>query len=76
MIIPGNMGTSEAGNMLVLGSLGLGSSNGLALALARRLRAWFWNVIGLAILYFRTFVFDPVSAGCTGNRGTDSGGSQ
>ena len=76
MIIPGNMGTSEAGNMLVLGSLGLGSSNGLALALARRLRAWFWNVIGLAILYFWTFVFDPGSAGGTGNRGTDSGGSQ
>ena len=73
MIIPGNMGTSEAGNMLVLGSLGLGSSNGLALALARRLRAWFWTVIGLAILYFRTFVFDPVAAGGTGNRGTDSG---
>ena len=59
--------------MLVLGSLGLGSSNGLALALARRLRAWFWNVIGLAILYFRNFVFDPVSAGGTENRGTDSG---
>ena len=73
MIIPGNMGTSEAGNMFVLGSLGLGSSNGLALALARRLRAWFWTVIGLAILYFRTFVFDPVSTGGTGNRGTDSG---
>ncbi len=72
-IVPGNLGASEAGNMLLLGGLGLGSSNGLALALARRLRGWFWTVAGLAILYLRTFVFDPVSVGGTKNHGTSSG---
>lgn len=64
-IVPGNLGASEAGNMLLLAGLGLGSSNGLALALARRLRGWFWTVVGLAILYFRAFVFDPVSTAST-----------
>ena len=48
--------------MLLLACLGLGSSNGLALALARCRGGCFWTVVGLAILYLRTLVFDLLSA--------------
>lgn len=49
--IPGNLGASEGGNMLILQSLGLGAANGLTLAVARRLRGLSWAAVGLAILY-------------------------
>jgi phosphatidylglycerophosphate synthase len=43
---PGNIGTYEGGNMLIGKMLGLSSAGGLALALARRLRALFWAAVG------------------------------
>ena len=43
---PGNIGTYEGGNMLIGKLFGLTSASGLALALARRLRALFWTAVG------------------------------
>ncbi len=43
---PGNIGTYETGNMLIGKLFGLTSASGLALALARRLRALFWTAAG------------------------------
>jgi uncharacterized protein (TIRG00374 family) len=45
--VPGNIGTLEASNMIVLEALGL--PGGGALALARRVRALFWAGLGLAL---------------------------
>ena len=43
---PGNLGTYEGGNMLIVKMFGLTGATGLTLALARRLRAIFWAAIG------------------------------
>jgi phosphatidylglycerophosphate synthase len=43
---PGNVGTYEAGNVLVTKLLGVTTSSGLTLALCRRARAIFWAVVG------------------------------
>jgi uncharacterized protein (TIRG00374 family) len=43
---PGNIGTYEGGNMLIVKLLGLSGAAGLTLALTRRLRALFWAAIG------------------------------
>jgi phosphatidylglycerophosphate synthase len=54
---PGNIGTYEGGNMLIVRMFGLGGATGLTLALIRRLRALFWAGIGslcLIILAKRT----------------------
>ncbi len=51
VVIPGNIGASEGGNMIILESLGLGGANGLTLALARRLRGLFWAAVGLMVIY-------------------------
>ncbi len=51
MVIPGNIGASEGGTMIILESLGLGGANGLTLAIARRLRGLFWAAVGLMIMY-------------------------
>ena len=61
-LVPGNLGTSEAGNMLLLSSLQMGAGNGVVLALARRLRGWAWAVVGMVILFFHAFVLNTVRA--------------
>ena len=43
---PGNIGTYEAGNVLIGKLFGLGSAAALALGLSRRLRALFWAAVG------------------------------
>jgi uncharacterized protein (TIRG00374 family) len=43
---PGNIGTYEGGNMLIVKMFGLTGATGLTLALVRRLRALFWAAMG------------------------------
>src|SRR5277367_5808946 len=43
---PGNLGTYEGGNMLIVKMFGLTAATGLTLALVRRLRALFWAAMG------------------------------
>jgi phosphatidylglycerophosphate synthase len=43
---PGNIGTYEGGNMLIAKLFGLTAAAGLTLALARRVRAFFWAAVG------------------------------
>ena len=43
---PGNIGTYEGGNVLIAGLFGLNGAVGLAVAVARRLRAIFWAAVG------------------------------
>ena len=43
---PGNIGTYEGGNVLIAGLLGLSGAVGLAVAVARRIRAIFWAAVG------------------------------
>jgi uncharacterized protein (TIRG00374 family) len=52
-INPGNIGTYEGGNMLIVKMFGLSAATGLTLAFIRRLRALFWAGVGglcLAVL--------------------------
>jgi phosphatidylglycerophosphate synthase len=51
---PGNIGTYEGGNMLIGKIFSLSSTTAMALALARRLRAFFWTVVGGLCLVFLT----------------------
>jgi phosphatidylglycerophosphate synthase len=51
---PGNVGTYEGGNMLISRVLSFGTATGLALALARRLRAFFWTTVGGVCLFLLT----------------------
>ena len=51
---PGNVGTYEGGNMLIGKIFGLTNATGLALAFARRLRAFFWTVVGGVCLLWLT----------------------
>src|SRR5258708_4220198 len=44
---PGNIGTYEAGTMLIGKMFGLSSATGLAFGLSRRLRSFFWAAVGL-----------------------------
>jgi len=47
---PGNVGTYEAGNMLITKIFGISVTSGLTLALCRRARALFWAAIGAVCL--------------------------
>lgn len=47
---PGNVGTYEAGNMLIAGMFGITGATGLTLALCRRARALFWAGVGAMCL--------------------------
>jgi phosphatidylglycerophosphate synthase len=47
---PGNVGTYEAGNVLITRLLGITGTSGLTLALCRRVRAMFWAAIGVLCL--------------------------
>ena len=51
---PGNFGTFEGGNMLIGKMFGLSAATGLTLALARRLRAFFWTAVGGICLFILT----------------------
>lgn len=51
MINPGNVGTYEGGNMLMLQLFGFTGALGLSLALTRRLRALFWGAAGAVCLF-------------------------
>jgi phosphatidylglycerophosphate synthase len=51
---PGNVGTYEGGNILISKMLSFSSATGLALALARRLRAFFWTAVGAVCLFLLT----------------------
>ncbi len=48
---PGNIGTYEGGNLLIARMLGLTSTVGLMVAVARRLRAIFWTAVGGVCLF-------------------------
>ncbi len=51
---PGNIGTYETGNMLIGKIFSLSNAAGLALAMARRLRALFWTAVGCICLLLLT----------------------
>jgi uncharacterized protein (TIRG00374 family) len=53
-INPGNFGTFEGGNMLIGKMFGLSAPIGLTLALARRMRAFFWTAVGGICLFMLT----------------------
>jgi uncharacterized protein (TIRG00374 family) len=46
MFNPGNIGTYEGGNMLIVRMFGLSGAAGLTLSVTRRLRALFWAAVG------------------------------
>jgi phosphatidylglycerophosphate synthase len=51
---PGNIGTYESGTVLIGKVFGLSNAAGLALAIARRLRALFWTTVGCSCLVLLT----------------------
>lgn len=51
---PGNIGTYEAGNVLIGKMFGLSTAAGFALGLSRRVRALFWAAVGGAVLFLVT----------------------
>lgn len=67
---PGNIGTYEGGNMLIGKIFGLSSSTAIALAFARRLRAFFWTVVGGVCLVFLTRARKNIDLGGIANGGT------
>jgi hypothetical protein len=55
LLIPGNVGTYEAGNMMILRLLGFPASIGLTLALLRDVRRLFWIGAGLVLFLISDF---------------------
>jgi hypothetical protein len=51
--VPFRLGVDEAGSAMVARALALDPAIGVALALVRRLRILFWNVVGLVLLAMR-----------------------
>jgi len=51
---PGNIGTYETGNMLIVKIFGVTNAAGLALAMTRRLRSLFWTAVGCISLALLT----------------------
>ena len=51
---PGNIGTYEGGNMLIVKMFGLTAATGFTLAFIRRLRALFWAAVGGVCLFMLT----------------------
>ena len=60
---PGNIGTYEGGNILIGKVFSLSSSTAMALALTRRLRAFFWTAVGGVCLVFLTRATKNVDLG-------------
>jgi hypothetical protein len=58
-INPGNLGTYEAGTMLIVKMFGLTAAIGLSLGVARRLRALFWTSVGGICLLILTRSRNP-----------------
>lgn len=52
-LVPAHLGISEGGTALLAGTLGLGASYGLGLAIMRRVRATAWGAVGLLLLWQR-----------------------
>ena len=48
VVSPGNFGTYEGGNILIVNLFGVSGTAGLTLALCRRARALFWAAVGAA----------------------------
>jgi uncharacterized protein (TIRG00374 family) len=48
--VPGNLGTHEAGTVMIFSFLGLSADSAMAFALLRRIRQIFWIALGLCIL--------------------------
>jgi glycosyltransferase 2 family protein len=48
--VPGNLGTHEAGTLMIFSFLGLSADSAMAFALLRRVRQIFWIALGLGIL--------------------------
>jgi phosphatidylglycerophosphate synthase len=72
---PGNIGTYEAGNVLIGKMFGLSTAAGLALGLSRRVRALFWAAVGGVVLFLVTRSSQrrksqPVSGVANGSRGS------
>jgi hypothetical protein len=53
ILIPARVGVSEGGSALLADTLGFAASQGLSLALMRRVRALIWAGVGLALLPFQ-----------------------
>lgn len=50
IVVPGRLGVAEGGSALLADALGFAASQGLSLALMRRIRALTWAGVGLALL--------------------------
>jgi phosphatidylglycerophosphate synthase len=66
--IPGNIGTYEGGNVLIASLFGITAAVGLAVAVARRLRAIFWAAIGGLLLVMLSRSNEPRDSGDDGTR--------
>ena len=69
---PGNIGTYEGGNVLIASLFGITGAVGLAVAVARRLRAVFWAAIGGLFLVMLSRSSEPRDPSHAGTRGTVS----
>jgi phosphatidylglycerophosphate synthase len=69
---PGNIGTYEGGNVLIASLLGMTAGVGLAVAVARRLRAIFWAAVGGLFLVMLSRSNEPRDSGDNGTRGSVS----
>jgi uncharacterized membrane protein YbhN (UPF0104 family) len=48
--VPGNLGTHEAGALMIFSLMGFSAESAMAFALLRRVRQIFWIALGLGIL--------------------------
>jgi phosphatidylglycerophosphate synthase len=69
---PGNIGTYEGGNVLIASLFGLTGAVGLAVAVARRLRAIFWAAVGGLFLVMLSRSNEPRDSGDDGTQGSVS----
>ncbi len=69
---PGNIGTYEGGNVLIARLFGITGAVGLAVAVARRLRAIFWAAVGGLFLVMLSRSNEPRDSGDAGTRGSVS----
>jgi hypothetical protein len=53
IVVPGRLGVAEGGSAALAGALGFAASQGLSLALMRRVRALIWGTVGLVLWFFQ-----------------------
>jgi hypothetical protein len=53
IVVPGRLGVAEGGSAALAGALGFAASQGLSLALMRRVRALIWGTVGLVLWLFQ-----------------------